>query len=184
MQNSHPSKRESGRCGVQKSEKANRDLRNFQFSISTKRRMEFCERQCQAQNFQSVHCMHCPEAEEWHPIKVFPEMKVAHSLSLSLSLSLGRVLEIAEKHPSQVPFLTTSSSLHSYFCEPIFVPSEQLSGLKLLPLAKLDSNRVTNRLYWTRDSRWKAHAHTNTYYIFLFRSFIRNLGIRRSEFFS
>lgn len=40
--------------------------------------------------------MHCPEAGEWHPIKVFPKMKVAHSLSLS---TLARVLEIAEKHP-------------------------------------------------------------------------------------
>lgn len=32
-----------------------------------------------------VQCMHCREAGEWHPIKVFPKMKVAHS-SLLLSL--------------------------------------------------------------------------------------------------
>lgn len=92
------------------------------------------------------------------------------------------MLEIAEKHPVGRPrYRFSPTTLHSYFCKPIFVPSEQPSGLKLLPLAKLDSNRVTtneNRLYWTQDSKWKV----------LFLCSVLYLGIRsetrRSEFFS
>lgn len=118
--------------------------------------------------------MHCPEAGERHPIKVFPKMKVAHSLSLSLSVRprpSARDSRKASGGPSQVPFLTNLLLLllpSLVFLQAlIFVPTEQPPGLKLLPLAKLDSNHVTtNRLYWTRDSMRT---------LFLF---IRNLGIR------
>lgn len=111
--------------------------------------------------------MHCPETGEWHPIKVFPKMKVAHSLSLSVRpRPSARDSRKASGGPSQVPFLTNTNLLLLVFLQAlIFVPPEQPSGLKLLPLAKLDSNHVTtNRLYWTRDS-------TRTLFLF-----IRNLG--------